>query len=85
MVVKVLGPGSAQCQKLVQEVKRALRYVGLEAKLYTVEDAAELWEYQLPATPALLINGEVKVTGRIPDQAELTTWLTTAALKEETS
>jgi hypothetical protein len=85
MDVKVLGSDDPRCDKLVQEVRRALRYVGLEAKLSRIEDSAAISTYQPGTTPALVINGEVKVAGRIPDQAELTSWLTTAALAEETS
>jgi hypothetical protein len=85
MDVKVLGTDVTRCDKLVQEVRRALRYVGLEAKLSRVEDSAAIAAFAPEATPALVINGKVKAAGRIPDQAELTTWLTTAALAEETS
>jgi len=85
MVVKVLGPAGVKRDKLVQEVRRALRYVGLDATLSTTDSAEEASTYGQPETPALVINAELKVAGRIPDQAELTTWLTTAALKEEVS
>jgi len=43
-----------------------------------VEEVAE--RYGVLATPALVINGEVKVAGRLPADAELTNWLTTAAM-----
>jgi H2-forming N5,N10-methylenetetrahydromethanopterin dehydrogenase-like enzyme len=84
MHVKVLGTGGAGCDKLAAEVRRALRYVGLEAKLSRVEDSAEIESFHPSGTPALVINGELKVAGRMPDQAELTSWLTTAALAEQT-
>ncbi len=40
-------------------------------------------KYQILVTPALVVDGEVKVAGRVPSAAELTSWLTTAASKEE--
>jgi hypothetical protein len=85
MHVKVLGTDRAGCEKLTQELRRALRYVGLEARVTRVDAADELAGYELSATPALVIDGELRCEGRIPDQAELTSWLTTAALREEQS
>jgi hypothetical protein len=85
MHVKVLGTERAGRDKLIQEVRRALRYVGLEARVTPVDGADELAAHQATATPALVINGELRSEGRIPDQAELTSWLTTAALREEQS
>ena len=85
MHVKVLGTDRAGREKLTQEVRRALRYVGLEARLTQVESADELAGHELSAAPALVIDGVLRCEGRIPDQAELTSWLTTAALREEQS
>jgi small redox-active disulfide protein 2 len=80
MKIEVLGAGCEKCHKLYAAVEQAMRFVGIEAELRKVENMEEILRYQVLMTPALVIDGQVKVAGRVPDQAELTTMLTTAAL-----
>ena len=82
MNVKVLGPGCQRCKKLYEETAKAIQQLGLTADLAKVEAMDEILKYRILATPGLVIDGEVKAAGRIPTQAEITTWLTTAAMKE---
>jgi len=80
MEVKVLGPGCAKCKKLYEAVDQSIKQLGLNATLAKVEKIEEIMGYGILATPALVINGEVKVAGRLPSAAELSNWLTTAAM-----
>jgi len=80
MEVKVLGPGCAKCKKLFEQVDQSLRQLGLNVTPEKVEKIDEIMRYGVLATPALVINGEVKVSGRLPSAAELSNWLTTAAM-----
>jgi small redox-active disulfide protein 2 len=82
MEIKVLGPGCSNCKKLYTETEKALRQLGLEAQLTKVEKIDEIVAHGAMMTPALVINGKVKVAGRIPTQTELTSWLATAAMEE---
>jgi small redox-active disulfide protein 2 len=82
MDVKVLGPGCARCKKLYEETAKALAQLGLSATLAKVEAMDEIMKYRILATPGLVIDGEVKCAGRLPTQTELTSWLSTAAMKE---
>jgi small redox-active disulfide protein 2 len=82
MNVKVLGPGCQRCKKLYEETAKVIQQLGLTADLAKVEAMDEILKYRILATPGLVIDGEVKSAGRIPTQAEITTWLTTAAMKE---
>jgi small redox-active disulfide protein 2 len=82
MDVKVLGPGCARCKKLYEEAQRAIQQLGLAADLAKVETMEEILKYRILATPGLVIDGEVKSAGRIPSQAEIIGWLTTAAMKD---
>ena len=82
MEVTVLGFGCASCSRLYDDVERAIRQLGLEATLSKIERLEEMAPYKIRTTPALVINGEVKAAGRIPAAAELTSWLTTAAMQE---
>ncbi|MBI5533291.1 MAG: TM0996/MTH895 family glutaredoxin-like protein [Deltaproteobacteria bacterium] len=80
MEVKVLGPGCTKCKKLYEQVDQSIKQLGLSATLAKVEKIEEIMGYGVLATPALVINGEVKVSGRLPSAAELSSWLTTAAM-----
>lgn len=82
MDVKVLGPGCANCKRLYAEAEKALEHLRMPATLTKVETFEEIKAYKVLMTPALVINGEVKAAGRIPSVAEITTWLTTAAMRE---
>ena len=82
MDVKVLGPGCMKCKKLYEQVDQSIKQLGLNANLVKVEKIDEIIRFGVLATPALVINGEVKVAGRLPNAAELTNWLTTAAMAE---
>lgn len=81
MIVKVLGPGCAKCKVLYGEVAKAISVLGLPAELEKVEKIEEIMTYRVMATPALVVDGEVKSAGRLPTAAEITSWLTTAAAK----
>ncbi len=82
MDIKVLGPGCANCKKLYAETQKALGQLGIQANLTKVEKIEEIMTYKVMMTPALVIDGQVKAAGRIPSQAELSSWITTAACKE---
>lgn len=77
--IKVLGPGCARCKSLYAEAQKAVAQLSAPAVLTKVEDFQEIMAYRILATPALVINGEVKSAGRIPNAAEITAWLATAA------
>jgi len=83
MDIKVLGPGCANCKRLYGEAEKALRQLGMTATITKVEKFDEIMAYKVMMTPALVINGQVKAAGRIPNAAEITTWLATAAMEEE--
>lgn len=80
MEVKVLGTGCTRCKQLYAQVDQAIQQLGLNATLVKVEKIDEIIRHGVLATPAIVINGEVKVAGRMPNAAELTNWLTTAAM-----
>ena len=81
MEVKVLGSGCAKCKKLYAETEKAIAQAGVAATLTKVEKIDEIMTFGVLMTPALVVNGEVKCSGRIPGIAEISGWLTTAAAK----
>jgi small redox-active disulfide protein 2 len=82
MEIKVLGTGCAKCKTLYQETEKALARLSLPATLSKVDKIEEIMAFHVLMTPALVINGQVKAAGRIPTQAELASWITTAAAAE---
>ncbi len=81
MEVKVLGPGCAKCKKLYAEVEKAVAQAGLPACVEKVEKIDEILKFGVMTTPALVIDGEVKCSGRVAPVPEIVSWLTTAVAK----
>jgi small redox-active disulfide protein 2 len=81
--LQILGTGCAKCQKLAAETKAAADALGIQYTLEKVTDIQEIMKFRVMMTPALVVDGVVKVAGRIPSAAEITTWLATAAEKVE--
>ena len=80
MEIKVLGAGCARCKSLYEDVGKALAAAGLDADVEYVRDITEIIKYDVLLTPALVINGEVKATGRLPAIPEMVTWFKAAAV-----
>jgi small redox-active disulfide protein 2 len=78
MKIEVLGTGCDKCKKLYAEVEKALATSGQSAQLAKVENLADIMKYGVMMTPALVIDGQVKATGRIPPVAEIAAWISAA-------
>ena len=81
MKIKVLGPGCQRCKDLFAEAEKAVAASGVEAEIEKIEDMDDIRKHGVRATPALIIDDELKSSGRIPPTSEIVTWLTTAAMK----
>jgi small redox-active disulfide protein 2 len=75
MRLDILGPGCANCQKLAANVEAAAQGLGLQYKLEKISDIAIILRYGVLSTPALAVDGEVKVQGEVPAVEELRTIL----------
>lgn len=84
MKIQVLGTGCPKCKKLYAEAEKAIKASGLPAELEKVEKIDEIMAYGVMMTPALVVNGEVKSSGRLPTPTEIASWLAAAAAKEST-
>ncbi|MBM3151528.1 MAG: thioredoxin family protein [Chloroflexi bacterium] len=80
LTIKVLGPGCANCQKLAELTQRAVNALGVEAKVEKVTDYGKIMKYPILSTPGLVVNEKLVVSGRVPGEAEITTFLTTALM-----
>ena len=81
MNVKVLGSGCAKCKKLYAEAEKAIAKAGIQASLEKVEKIDEIMKFGVMMTPALVIDGEVKCSGRIAPAPEIASWLSASAAK----
>ena len=71
MQIKVLGPGCNNCKKLYKMVEEALQELSLEAEVLYVTDMADIAKAGIMRTPGLIIDGAVKVSGRLPKPNEV--------------
>jgi len=75
MKVQILGTGCTKCNKLYELAERAISDAGAEAELTKVADLAEIASLGVAITPALVIDGEVKSSGKLPTVERIVEWL----------
>jgi small redox-active disulfide protein 2 len=75
LVIKILGPGCANCGKVEQVTRKVVDEMGFEAEVVKLTDYADIMAYDILSTPGLVVNERVVCSGRIPTATEVTTWL----------
>lgn len=75
MDIKVLGPGCANCQTAEKNVKEAIRELGIDATIEKIEDVMKIAKFGVFATPAVVIDGDVKCVGKVPTVEEVKSWI----------
>jgi len=65
--LQVLGTGCPKCKKLAANAEAAAKQLGIEFELEKVTDIAEIMKFGVMMTPALAVDGQVKVVGKVPD------------------
>jgi small redox-active disulfide protein 2 len=78
MDIKVLGSGCRNCQLLEQRTREALDAIGRDATIEKVTDFGRIVSYGVMSTPALLVDGAVAVSGRVPTSRHLAELLSAA-------
>lgn len=71
VTIEVLGTGCMKCKRLMKNVETAVRELGIEAEIRKVDDITEIMDRGVMLTPALAVDGEMKVSGRVADVKEL--------------
>jgi small redox-active disulfide protein 2 len=71
MIIKILGTGCPKCKKLEEEARRAVEESGIEAQVVKVSDIDAIMEMGVMMTPALAIDDEVKISGRVASKDEI--------------
>lgn len=69
--VLVLGPGCSKCKETYKVVERVINENNLDVKLSKIEDIAEMMKYNIMATPAVVVDGTVKIKGHVPTADEV--------------
>ncbi len=75
MDIKVLGPGCPKCKKTEELVKEAVAESGVDAQIEKVTDTMKIAGYGVFGTPAVVVDGEVKCVGKIPNKEEIKGWI----------
>jgi small redox-active disulfide protein 2 len=69
--IEILGTGCMKCKRLLKNVEVAVKELGIEAEITKVDDIAEIMDRGVMLTPALAIDGEIKLSGRIAEVKEI--------------
>ena len=75
MKIEILGSGCAKCNKTKELVEKAVKEMGVEAEIVKVEDFDKILGYGVMITPALVIDGDVKVAGKVPSVEDIKKWI----------
>jgi len=75
MKIEILGTGCPKCKQLEANARKALEETKKKAEIVKITDINKIVSYDIMSTPALVIDGKIKVSGRIPDVEEIKRWL----------
>jgi len=75
MKIEILGSGCPKCKLLEANARKALEETGKKAEIVKVTDINKIIEYGVMATPAIVIDGELKSYGKVADVSEIKKWL----------
>ncbi len=77
MRLEILGTGCAKCSKLEEITKEVVKELCIDAEVTKVRDIKEIMAYGVMATPALVVDGVVRIAGKIPSKDEIKKWIST--------
>lgn len=69
--IQILGTGCPKCKKLAENSETAAKELGIEYQLEKVTDINEIMKFGVMMTPALAVDGEIKLTGKVPSAEQL--------------
>ena len=69
--IEILGTGCPKCQKMAECAEEAAKELGIEYELKKITDIAEITGHGVMMTPALVVDGKVKIVGKVPSKDEL--------------
>ncbi len=75
MDIKVLGPGCSKCAKTADLIQEVMNETGCDASVQKITDMMEIASYGVFGTPAVIVDNEVKCSGKVPKKKEIMAWL----------
>ncbi len=84
LTIKILGSGCENCKRLAWLSQHVLDHLSIDAEVIKVTDYPEIMKYGVLSTPGLVINEKLVCSGRVPSEAEITTFITSALTQMET-
>lgn len=75
MKIEILGTGCSKCKKAKEIIEKVLKQTGVEAEVVKVEDIEKILSYGVMVTPAIVIDGDVKLAGKVPDEKDVRKWI----------
>ncbi len=70
-LLQILGPGCPKCEKLKEHTEKAVKELGIDAQIEKISDIMQITSFGVMTTPALVVDGEVKVVGKVPGTEEI--------------
>lgn len=83
--IKILGTGCPKCKQTTAVVQEVITENNIDASIEKVEDIMEIMKYNVMSTPAVVINNEIKIKGRVPSKAEITALLMDSSQKKDSA
>lgn len=75
MKIEIFGKGCPKCKQTFKNVQEAVKEVGIEAEICEMKDVTKIADYGVMITPAVVVDGEVKSAGKIPNTEEIKKWI----------
>ncbi len=75
MEIKVLGPGCSKCKQAEKIVRETVTEAGVDVQIEKVTDIMKIAGYGVLGTPAVIVDGDVKIVGKIPTKDQVNKWL----------
>ena len=75
MKIEILGTGCPKCKKLSELIQTVVQELGISVEIKKITDINQIIDYGVMVTPALVIDGDVRVAGKIPSKQEIAEWV----------
>lgn len=79
MKIEILGPGCAKCRATEANVRQVLAELGLEADVVHITDLLEIGRRRVMLTPGVIVDGQLRCNGKVPEPDEIRAWFAPAA------
>ena len=75
MKIEILGTGCPKCKRTLANAEKAVKELGVDVEIVKVDKINDIMNYGVMMTPALAIDGDVKISGKIPDPKQIAKWI----------